>query len=118
MAFPPPQLQMRLRFPHSGREAFGPGKAELLGFIAASGSIRTAAHELKMSYPRAWTLVKEMNTLFREPLVSASRGGESGGGAALTSLGEEVLMRYRRMTAACRAATHSDWSALETLLRK
>src|SRR5258707_10762150 len=107
-----PELQPRLRFPHAGAEAFGPGKAELLRHIAATGSIRTAAAELGMSYNRAWQLVRSMNALFTSPLVNSARGGGSGGGAALTPLGEEVLARYTRMEEACRTATRADWDAL------
>ncbi len=117
MARPAPQLQPRLRFPHAGPDAFGPGKAELLRHIAATGSIRTAAAELGMSYNRAWQLVTAMNALFRQPLVAAARGGGTGGGAALTPLGEEVLARYTRMADACRAATRPDWAALLRLLK-
>ena len=113
-----PELQPRLRFPHAGREAFGPGKAELLCHIAATGSIRTAATEMGMSYHRAWQLVQEMNKLFGQPLVAVSRGGGSRGGAHLTPTGEEVLTRYTRMEAACGAATRADWQALLRLLRK
>lgn len=113
-----PELQPRLRFPHAGPDAFGPGKAELLRHIAAAGSIRTAARELGMSYNRAWLLVTAMNALFRAPLVSVSRGGGTGGGASLTPLGEEVLHRYTRMEKACRTATRSDWAALVRLLRE
>jgi molybdate transport system regulatory protein len=112
-----PELQPRLRFPHAGPDAFGPGKAELLRHIAATGSIRTAASELGMSYNRAWQLVTVMNALFRAPLVAVARGGGSGGGAALTPLGEEVLARYTRMEEACRRATREDWQALVALLR-
>jgi molybdate transport system regulatory protein len=107
-----PQLEPRLRFSHAGPDAFGPGKAELLRHIAATGSIRTAANEIGMSYNRAWQLVTAMNALFREPLVIVSRGGGTGGGAALTPLGEEVLTRYSRMEQACRDATLADWKAL------
>lgn len=116
MPRPAPILQPRLRFPHAGSDAFGPGKAELLRHIAATGSIRTAAAELGMSYNRAWLLVTAMNALFRTPLVSVVRGGGTGGGAALTPLGEEVLTRYSRMEQACRDATHADWQALCALL--
>ena len=113
----PPELQPRLRFPPPGAHAFGPGKAELLRHIAATGSIRTAASELGMSYNRAWQLVNVMNELFRSPLVEVARGGGTGGGAALTALGEEVLRRYTRMEAACRQATRADWDALVRLLK-
>ena len=117
MPRPAPELQPRLRFPHAGVDAFGPGKAELLRHIAATGSIRTAATEIGMSYNRAWQLVGAMNALFREPLVAVTRGGGTGGGAALTPLGEEVLMRYTRMEETCRDATRADWNALVRALR-
>jgi molybdate transport system regulatory protein len=112
-----PELQPRLRFPHAGANAFGPGKAELLRHIAATGSIRTSASELGMSYNRAWQLVSAMNELFREPLVTRVRGGGTGGGATLTPMGEEILTRYTRMEEACRSATRTDWLALIELLR-
>jgi molybdate transport system regulatory protein len=112
-----PELQPRLRFPDAGPDAFGPGKAELLHHIAATGSIRTAATEMGLSYDRAWKLVRGMNSLFRTPLVAVARGGGTGGGASLTPLGEEVLVRYARMEAACRAATRDDWNALLRQLR-
>ena len=107
-----PQLQPRLRFPHAGPDAFGPGKAELLRHIAATGSIRTAATEMGLSYNRAWQLVRDLNGLFREQLVAVARGGGTGGGAQLTPMGEDVLARYTRMEEACRDATRDDWSAL------
>ncbi len=112
-----PELQPRLRFPRAGPDAFGPGKAELLRHIAATGSIRTAASELGMSYHRAWQLVQTMNALFRKPLVTMARGGGSRGGASLTPTGEDVLVRYTRMEKACRNATRADWAALLRRLR-
>lgn len=112
-----PVLVPRLRIVQAGKPPFGPGKAELLEYIAATGSIRTAAQEMGMSYPRAWGLVREMNDLFAGPLVTRTRGGGSGGGAVLTPLGETVLQRYTRMEAACDKATAPEWAALRTLLR-
>lgn len=106
-----------MRFPHGGPDAFGPGKAELLRHIAATGSIRTAAGELGMSYNRAWLLVRSMNVLFRGPLVVVARGGGTGGGALLSPLGEEVLARYTRMEDDCRTVTRANWKALQRLLR-
>jgi molybdate transport system regulatory protein len=113
-----PKLEPRLRFPNRSTKAFGPGKAELLRTIAATGSILAAAKELGMSYYRAWQLVTAMNALFRGPLVERTRGGGSRGGASLTPLGEEVLARYTRMEAACAKATRADWEKLSRLLRQ
>jgi molybdate transport system regulatory protein len=76
----------------------GPGKADLLEAIAETGSLAAAAERFAMSYKRGWTLVREMNRAFQEPLVSTEKGGSGGGGGAqLTELGRYVLERYRRM---------------------
>jgi molybdate transport system regulatory protein len=112
-----PALVPRLRVVQPGKPPFGPGKAELLEYIAATGSIRTAAQEAGMSYPRAWGLVREMNALFTGPLVLRTRGGGSGGGAELTPLGAQVLQLYQRMEAAAAKATAADWAVLRKRLR-
>jgi molybdate transport system regulatory protein len=111
------QLQPRLRFPNGAGNAFGPGKAELLRLIGSTGSIRAAADAMAMSYNRAWMLVRDLNQMFREPLVSSVRGGKTGGGAELTPNGREVLARYSRMEQLCRVATQGEWKALRQLLK-
>lgn len=85
--------------------ALGPGKAELLGHIADTGSISEAARKMDMSYNRAWLLVRTMNGCFKQPLVLSSRGGDKHGGAQLTKLGKEVLRLYRQLEAKLAAAT-------------
>jgi molybdate transport system regulatory protein len=83
---------------YRGKEIIlGPGKVELLEHIAETGSISEAARRMKMSYNRAWLHVKIMNENFREPLVTSSRGGDEGGGAALTENGGRVLKLYRKL---------------------
>jgi len=101
-----PALRIRIVFGPNG--VFGPGKADLLESIADSGSISAAARAMRMSYKRAWQLVDELNGLFDAPLVAASTGGSGGGGASLTKRGRDVLVRYRRMHAACVAAVAGD----------
>ena len=78
----------------------GPGKADLLQGIKETGSISAAGRRIGMSYKRAWYLVEAMNGHFDRPLVAASKGGRSGGGARLTRLGEDVLSAFRDMEAA------------------
>lgn len=113
----PPKLIPRLRVYRDGRQFFGPGKAELLHYIAATGSIRVAAQEMRMSYQRAWSLVQEMNRLFTKPLVVVTRGGGSGGGAVLTTTGRRVLALYSRMEKACQTAVSRHWKELRVLLK-
>src|SRR5258708_2803736 len=53
----------------------GPGKAELIGRIAETGSTSAAARAMRMSYRRAWQLVEALNHDFREPVVTTAIGG-------------------------------------------
>lgn len=92
--------------------SFGPGKADLLQGIAETGSIAAAGRRLGMSYKRAWSLVETLNGMFADPLVSATKGGAAGGGAALTSAGAQVLARYRVIQASAAEAASADLAAL------
>lgn len=96
--------------------ALGPGKADLLALVGETGSIRQAAERMGMSYMRAWTLVKTMNACFREPLVTASRGGKTRGGAVLTETGRTALKLYRELEAQSLKAGAGTWKQLRKLL--
>ena len=96
--------------------AMGPGKADLLEAIRASGSISKAAKDLGMSYKRAWNLADTMNRCFREPLIDTATGGGGGGGAQLTKFGEKVLAHFRSMEKRTDAAIRADLAAFASLL--
>ena len=101
----------------SGEEiALGPGKVDLLAFVAETGSIREAADRMGMSYMRAWTLIKTVNACFREPLVTASRGGKERGGAVLTKTGRRALDLYQALEAQSFKACADTWRQLRQLL--
>jgi molybdate transport system regulatory protein len=72
---------VRLRVVLERDVAIGPGKADLLDAVGATGSISAAARRMGMSYKRAWLLVDTMNRCFRAPLVAAAKGGQAGGSA-------------------------------------
>ena len=92
--------------------ALGPGKIDLLEAIAETGSIRAAGSRFKMSYRRAWSLVAELNGMFKTPLVIAETGGRGGGGATLTPLGRKVVERFRAMEAGSWAVVEPDFRSL------
>ena len=96
--------------------AIGPGKADLLDAIRASGSISQAARQLGMSYKRAWTLADTMNRCFKKPLINTAAGGGGGGGASITAFGEQVLVHFRSMEKRTDAAIHADLTAFAALL--
>lgn len=112
----PPSGLGHLRIVLSDKAYIGPGRADLLAGIAASGSISAAGKAMGMSYKRAWGLVQALNEGFGRPLVETVRGGAGQGGAVLTPLGQAVLDRYRAMQGTTEAAIAEDVAALRDLI--
>lgn len=88
--------------------AMGPGKAELVERIGATGSISAAARDMGMSYRRAWQLVEALNRTFREPVITTAVGGTRGGGAEVTPFGRRMVAEYRRMERKASAAIAAE----------
>lgn len=107
-----------LRITLSENFYIGPGRADLLEGIEATGSIQAAGKRMGMSYKRAWGLVQALNDGFGAPLVETSRGGSGQGGAQLTDAGRAVLTHYRVMAEKSAAAIADDVVALRSLLPK
>ena len=107
----------KLRVMFGTEIAIGPGKAELLEAIAATGSISESARRLGMSYRRAWLLVDTMNRCFREPVVASATGGSGGGGAQVTAFGKRVLASFHAMQARVDRALDPGLARFSELLR-
>ncbi|MBN8887406.1 MAG: LysR family transcriptional regulator [Rudaea sp.] len=109
-----PALRFRLLL--DSDHALGPGKADLLETIAATGSITAAGRGMRMSYKRAWQLADELNRSFASPLIVTNKGGKRGGGAVLTPTGEQVLAVYRAIEAKAQKAFAAEMRILARLL--
>lgn len=90
-------IKFRIWFNSNGEKLLGKGRVELLELIKESGSISSAATEMKMSYRQAWQMVKEMNERANEPLVEKHMGGKSGGGSYLTEAGEKAIKSFHEL---------------------
>ncbi len=110
-------LRPRIRATRGNVILIGPGKADLLEAIVETGSIRSAAERIGMSYMRAWSLVRTLNENFRAPLGARTRGGARHGGAIVTPLGREVLALYREMERRSERAIQPVWRKIECLLK-
>jgi len=106
---------LRLRVVFEGGRRLGPGKADLLELVRETGSISAAGRRMGMSYKRAWTLIEELNAMFRDPLVHSVRGGAKGGGAQLTEMGETILAHYRALERTAALQGRTDLEALAAL---
>ena len=81
----------------NGLPLAGRGRIELLERIRDSGSIRSAAVAMKMSYKAAWEAVDAINQISAEPVVMRTKGGKSGGGTILTERGFALVAMFRQM---------------------
>jgi molybdate transport system regulatory protein len=104
------RLSIRIDLENGNR--IGPGKIALLEAIRTTGSISAAARTLRMSYRRAWLLVDDMNSCFRESVIEAQPGGAHGGGAVLTAFGQKLVERYRAIEAEALMATRKHFHDL------
>lgn len=102
------EIRFRCWIDIDGTKFFGPGPAELLELIGEEGSIAKAAKKMGMSYKKAWDIIDELNTRGKKPFVVSRKGGESGGGAALTETGKKVVARYRALTSKLKAIIEKD----------
>ncbi len=80
-----------------GVKFIGPGKVQLLELIGEHGSISQAAKAMGMSYRKAWNLIDELNATANEPMVLTQKGGQSGGGAQITSQAKELIAYFKAM---------------------
>jgi molybdate transport system regulatory protein len=108
---------LTLRVLGAGTPAMGPGKAELIERIAASGSISAAARGMGMSYRRAWQLVEALNATYRESVVLTAVGGQRGGGATVTPFGKRLAAQFRAMENKASAAIAADLKRFTRCLR-
>lgn len=91
------KLNGRIWIETGDEKILGHGRVELLERIQASGSIRQAALQMKMSYKQAWDLVNHMNEHFGQPLVVSHRGGKGGGNAVVTEHGLKIISRFHQL---------------------
>ena len=77
---------------------FGPGVYGLLKKVMEVGTLKEASMELGMSYRYAWGLIRKAEEKLGEPLLSAHKGGKSGGGGAeLTERGKKFLTDFQNL---------------------
>jgi molybdenum ABC transporter molybdate-binding protein len=90
-------IGLRVWLERAGRAVLGPGRLELLEGICREHSISAAARQMGMSYRRAWLLVQSINQAAGQAVIEATTGGIQGGGARLTSHGEQLVAVFKEL---------------------
>lgn len=111
----PCAVLVRPRIYIGGGIAIGPGKIDLLRAVSETRSIAAAARLLGLPYKRAWLLIDSLNEGFGHPVVETATGGKGGGGASLTTLGQQLIERYDALETSLNASAGKELQALREL---
>jgi molybdate transport system regulatory protein len=77
-------------------KAFGDGPYELLTRVVKTKSLHQAAHQMGMSYSKAWRLIRSLEQKLGFTLLVRKTGGQSGGGSLLTPMAEDLIEHYKQ----------------------
>lgn len=88
------KLGITPRIYKEGQAIFGKGAIYLLKGVQETGSLRSAAMAMEMSYKKAIAILKKAESGLGKPLVERTIGGKGGGGSHLTSFGEKFLEEF------------------------
>ncbi len=83
------------------RRVFGEGPCRLMHGIEETGSLRAAASKMKLSYNKAFKLIKSAEESLGFPLTEKTIGGKGGGGSRLTPRAKAFLEKYEGYRDAC-----------------
>jgi len=70
---------------------------ELLLHIGELGSLAASAEKMKISYRKAWELVRQSEKTLGFQLIEKHRGGRDGGNSVLTTEGKKLIDAYREL---------------------
>ncbi len=70
---------------------------ELLLHIGDLGSLVASAEKMKISYRKAWELVRQSEKTLGFQLIEKHRGGRDGGNSTLTPEGKKLVDAYREL---------------------
>lgn len=91
---------------------FGKGKTEILELIDREGSIAGAAQKMGLSYKKAWSHIKLLQTLIEDELVVSQKGGGGSGGSELTPRALDLMNKYRILQEDIEAFANSRFKEL------
>ena len=95
----------------AGERFFGEGPCRLLHLIEETGSLRSAAAQMGLSYSKALRLVQHAEKDLGFPLPANPTGGGGAGGTPLPAEARQFLERYEAYRDACVQTSRELYSA-------
>ena len=96
----------------AGERFFGEGPCRLLHLIEETGSLRSAAAQMGLSYSKALRLVQHAEKELGFALTEKTIGGRGGGGSRLTPQAETFLHKYEVYRDACSQANREIYHTI------
>lgn len=87
------KLKYKIWLDNEGK-AFGEGPYKILKSIQKHKSLNKASKEIKISYTKAWTIIRMTESRLGFKLVNKEVGGINGGGSFVTPEGKRLLETY------------------------
>ncbi|HAU32491.1 MAG TPA: molybdenum-binding protein [Desulfotomaculum sp.] len=78
-------------------KVFGEGPLEILQKVEKTGSLRSAAAQMGMSYNKAWRLIAALEERLGYSLLEKRVGGACGGGSKVTPYAQQLMKRYSEL---------------------
>ncbi|MEZ5734229.1 MAG: LysR family transcriptional regulator [Novosphingobium sp.] len=103
-------LQLKLQIFRADQLAMSPHRADFLEALDREGSIAAAARAMGLSYRASWMLVANVNSCWRENLVTTAGSQGRNHGAKLSPFGREVLQLYRSLEAEMEQSRFSEFA--------
>lgn len=108
------QVKSKVWLEKDGKLIFGSGKAEILKAVNRHGSLNKAAQQLNMSYRRAWSQIKSVETHLGKLFLIKTKGGPNGGGACLTEDAKKLLEKFIALENEIKALTDKKFKKIFT----
>lgn len=93
----PLNVKFKIWLEINGKPVLGEGGYHLLTLIEKHGSILKASKELSISYRKALSYIRRIESRLGLKIVETSRGGPGGGGSAkLTDTAKFLVLKYEK----------------------
>lgn len=95
-------LKVKLYLEDDSGKFMGIGVLWLLKAIEKSGSLRSAASELGISYSKAYGMVDNLEKALDQKMIERKKGGQDRLGASLTPFAKEFITLYDDFQSDCK----------------
>jgi molybdate transport system regulatory protein len=93
------QVRTKIWIEQDGAVMLSDWRVALLEAVEATGSLAEAARQMDVPYRTAWQKLKALEDRWGLALLDTASGGADGGTSRLTPQAQELVQRFRQITA-------------------